>query len=519
MSVLLPLANFIPDQPSYSNAGSNLVINAVPKSLSSYGPVSSLVPMKVTGIPTSDVVIGMYHFIDNESGIHLYAATEKHLYHLSLQTNHEWVDATDLTTVSYHASIDDPWQFCAYGNTVIAVNGGDAPQAQTIGNETFSALTQAPFAKCCATVRDFLFLGNVVELGDSIRYPQRLHWSSIGDAAGFPDLGTNAAVQTLSDAQDLRSDLGEIRVIVSNLQTADLAVFMDNGVYAGNFVGGSAIWSFSLAQGAVGCRSPSSAVVQEGYVYYLSNNGFYKFDGTSPNPVGSQKVDDFFFHDKFHSVDIGFIDRVQASADPATKNILWLYHGPNSGGTANRVLIYNYVLDRWGLAVINAQHIAKGISLGYSLDELDPFTTPPQGIESLPYNLDSPNWKGGFPGLYAFDSLTQLCQFGGPNLAARLETTELQLTPNKRSRVTNTRPMVEGFFPSFNPTKPSVALGYRDRLEDQVIYNNAVPLNVYGEAPHRADSRFFRGVVTIPEGADWEHCLGVELSFGPSTPR
>lgn len=518
----LPLTEFLPDQPAYSNQGSNLMLNAMPKSMSSYGPMSSLVPMGIEGIPTTEVVIGMYHFVDNTSAVHLFAATEKHLYHLSLGTDGAWQDATDFAVSEYHASIDDSWSATSFSQSVIFVNGGDQPQIMTLGNITFSTLTEAPFCKCVATVKDFLFCGNVTEIGDDIRYPSRLHWSAIGDASSFPPIGSNEAIQNLSDVQDLRSDLGEIRHIASNLQTSDLAVFMDNGVYVGYFTGGPSQFNFQIAQGAVGCRTPSAVISHEGYVFYLGNNGFYKFDGTTPNPIGAQKVDDFFFHDANHRIDIGFIDRVQASADPANKTIYWLYHGPNANGMANRVLIYNYSLNRWGLAVLSAQWISKGISLGYSLDQLDQFTHDTgtiKGIETLPYPTDSPNWKGGVPGLYAFDSNSRLSQFGGPNLAARIETTELQLSPGMRSRVTNSRPLVEGFFPNFNPTKPTVGLGYRDRLEDQVNYNNAVALNIYGEAPHRIDSRFFRAVINIPEGADWDHCIGVELDFAKSTPR
>jgi hypothetical protein len=420
--------------------------------------------------------------------------------------------ATTTEAVTYHATSYNPFTMVGFGNSIIATTGDDPPQVMNIDNDSqFSDLNtnRAPFAKYACVCRNFLVFAHLTECFDGTPYPQRLHWSAIGDAGTWPDLGSAEAAQLQSDAQDLRSDLGHIRGIASNLQAADMAIFLDQGVYTARYVGSPAIFDFQIAQGAVGCQVPRSIIINRGIAYYLGLDGWYAFDGTIPAQIGSEKIDNWFFNDPVDGLDPNYAYLTQGCADPTGNNVYWAYCGPDSNGIPNRLLIFNFNIARWSYARIDIAWLGRALSTGWSVDQLGQFSS---SLDTLTPGLDDPYWSGGKPYLLAFNADNQVCTFSGPNLEATIETQEGQPTPSKRSRITSVRPLIDG-------SPSAVALGSRNRQEDAVTYTTDVTTNVWGEAPHRTDARYVRGRITIPEAAVWSHAEGVDLSFGPSTYR
>lgn len=507
---ILPTAEWSPDTPDFLNAGCTRATNVYPQSLTSYGPVPSLAPLgSYVALPAP--VIGMFSYLDASAQTHLFAGQPTKIFRLHTGDT-AFIDITKVAA-TYGASVSSPWSMTAFGNSIIATDGADAPQVFTIGTSNFVDLSAgAPIAKYACTVRDFLFLGFCTE--SSTIFPQRIHWSAIGNPSNWPTAGTNPAIQVQSDYQDLRADLGHVRGLASGLQNADVAIFMDRGVYSGLYTKGGTqgtIFSFQVVQGAEGCRAPQSIVSHHGSAFYQGNNGFYQFDGTTITPIGAQKIDRWFFTDSLDGVDQAKVLLTQGSADPLGKFIYWLYYGPQNNGTPNRVLVYNWSLQRWSVIRLSAQWLAKGLTLGYTLDQLDSFGT----IETLPASLDDPLWQGGALLMLAFDANNNLAYFGGPSMAASLETAEAQPTPGMRSRVTGAKPLIDGG----DSTGVTVSMGTRNRLEDPILYSPASTMNVWGNCVQRVDARYVRAQINIPAGAVWSHCLGAELDFGKSTVR
>jgi hypothetical protein len=139
-------------------------------------------------------------------------------------------------------------------------------------------------------------------------------------------------------------------------------VFLENGVYSVNYIGSPVIFEFGIIQGAVGCQYPRSIVVNQGYAYYYGTEGWYAFDGTTPTPIGAQKIDNWFLTDPVDGADPQYLDRIQGAADPLGTLILWLYCGPNSSGLPNRLLIYNWLLQRWSVARVKMNWLARGFT-------------------------------------------------------------------------------------------------------------------------------------------------------------
>jgi len=119
--------------------------------------------------------------------------------------------------------------------------------------------------------------------------------------------------------------------------------------------------------------------------------------------------------------------------------------------------------------------------------------------------------------LGAFDTSHRLNYFNGQNLAATVDTSELQPFPGRRALITGTRPLVDGG--SSPGSGPSVALGTRNRLVDAVSFNAATPMNSLGTCPQRASGRYVRAEITVPAGAAWTHMQGLELDASPAGVR
>ena len=501
--VPLPIEQWLPDTPDLDDKGITVARNCVPRSSSSYGPLPSLAASGVSALP--ERVIGAYMFFDAERNPHLFVGTNSTLQHLQAG------DAafTDVSLATYDAAITNPWFLTSYGEGIIATNGVDVPQLFTVGvDSTFTNLAaNAPIGKYVCSVRDFVMFGNLTE--DGVSYPQRLRWSAIGNPSNYPDIGSNDAAELQSDAQDLKASLGHIQGMAANLQSADIAIFMDQGVYSGSYVGSPAVFSFQIAQGATGCRVPLSIITSRGYAYYLGWDGFYAFDGVQPRAIGHDRVDKWFLTNPDDGADPAYIEFTQGAADPINKLVLWAYCGPNSNGIPNRLLIYHVELDRWSMARVDSEWLVRGLSLGYTLDQLDQFGS----LDDLAYSLDSPIWSGGHPILTAFDTSHQLGYFAGPNMEAVIETMEQEPVPGHRVRVTNSRPLVDG------DVSPFMAFATRNQQNEGTTYNGAVAVNIYGEVPTRLDARFVRAQITIPAESDWKHCMGAEIDIAGSHRR
>jgi hypothetical protein len=325
------------------------------------------------------------------------------------------------------------------------------------------------------------------------------------------------AIELQSDFQDLvQTDLGSItQVVGGHLSAADGAVFCERGIYRVAYAGSPAIFDFAVAQGSAGTdaslsvvlrRLPNASGVDSAVCYYLGSDGFYAFDGAASMAIGAQKVDRTFMAD----LDVAHLRDVQGTWDPARKLILWFYHGQGNSGLFNRCIVFNWELSRWSLIELTAIPVewVQSISYstaGYNLDQLDPFGT----LEDLKFSLDSVVWTGGNPSLVWFDSNHQQNFITGPSLAATIETTEGQLFPDRRARITGARPLHDA------AVGASIAIGTREMLRQPVVYQGAVPENILGNCPQRCTGRYVRFQVTLPAGADFRELMGVDAMARP----
>jgi hypothetical protein len=367
------------------------------------------------------------------------------------------------------------------------------------GSITPTIQTIAPQARYADVAKNFLICGNTFDptYGNQ---PQRVWWSALNDPTNWPIPGTANAATYQSSYNDLLGNGGWITGIVGNLGTADVAVFLEREVWRGVYAGPPVIFDWFPAEGVRGTHCPNSLIHLGPLVYYLGEDGFYVFDGTSSQPIGVNKVDKTFFA----SFDQNYLDRVIGAADPLNKIVYWIYPSTSaSNGIPDSLLIYNWQLQKWSFASVTAETIFRAITFGYTLD------TMPGPLDTLTLSVDSRAWTGGNVILAGFDSSHNLSYFNGTNLAATIETSEAAPFDSKISFVNNTRPLIDGGV-------PSVSVAARNRLIDSSSYGSAVSINSLGTCPLTANGRYIKAKVTIPAASSWTHFQGIEIDARPN---
>lgn len=488
------VGEWLPDQPDYQNPGSSTVLNVYPRTQTSYGPIASITPYTDA---LDDVCQGAAAYISNADNINIFAGDKAKLYNL-VSGGSSWSDVSK--SGGYATPADGQWNFELFNNIAIATNYADPIQAFTLESSTaFDDLSgDAPKAKYVSAIKGFLVVANTDDGTFGVQ-SQRVWWSALADPTSWPTPGGVSAAQVQSSYNDLFGSAGSITGLVGNLGTADGAVFMEHAVWRMIYAGPPLVFDFLPAEGVKGCPAPNSIVQYGNVVFYLGEDGYYAFDGTSSRPIGANKFDKTFYAD----LDQTYMNRVWGAVDPINKLIMWAYPGAgNSGGNPNRILFYNTVLDRASIANITCEVIMRLLSIGYTLNEL--YTVLGYTIDGLPAPLDSRVWQGGQLLLGIFDTANKLDYFTGPNLSPTVDTTEIQPYQGKRANITNTRALVDG-------GTPSIAIGRRDRLVDPVSYTSSVAMNSLGTSPVRTSGRYIRGEITLPSGSIFNHLQGIEF--------
>lgn len=490
-----------PDLPSLGSGYSVNVLNVLPRTANTYGPFPSFMAYATSSLPVR--VFGAVAILDSGDNVNTFAGTAGNLYLMTVAG--PTFSNVSKSAGAYHVGQDESWSFALFGDNVIATNIGDPIQSFVCETSTkFADLSaDAPKARYVAVVKGWLFAANTFDATDGA-VPWRVWWSAYNDPTSWPIPGTSAAAAAQSDFNDIVGQGGWIQGLVGNLGTADAAVFFEHAVWRVVYSGPPTVFTFSPAEGVRGTPAPGSIVQLGALVYYLGEDGFYVFDGTTSIPIGANKVDRTFFAD----LDPNYVFRMTSAVDPVNKMILWSYAGSgNNQGTPNRIIVYNWFTQTWAIANVEQELIFRSLTFGYSLDGLD---TVSSSLDALPFSLDSRAYTGGALLLSGFDISHTLGYFSGSAMAPTVDTEEVQPFLGQRSFVRNARPLVDG-----NVT-PSIAIGTRTTVESTVTFTNPSAMNSLGWCPIRASGQYARARITLPAAQTFTHIQGVEVDGDPA---
>ena len=482
---MIRFGEFLPDQSAFNNAGTTVATNVIP-SLTGYESFQGLSPISGTA---DDTIVGLFAARDDDGNTALYAADRTKIY--KFDTADGSLDNISKSG-NYSTGAEDKVRFVQYGETVVATNFADPIQKITAAaSGLFSDLSaDAPKAKYIAVVRDFVMTGFTNTTADGTK-PYRTQWSALGDAT---DLAVSATTQ--ADFQDI-DDLGDITGLVGGEYAT---ILLEKGIVRASYIGSPLIFQFDKVELNRGCKVPGSVANVGHAVFYLADDGFYMFDGKESRPIGAEKVNRFFLEDW----DGAYAKNMSSAVDPLRQVVIWSYASTSAtSGVPDRLIIYNYALDRWSTANIGVDHLAGVYTAGFTLEQLDAAFG---SLDVLPASLDGVVYRGG-EFVFAASKDDKIQTFTGDTLAAIVETGEFEVRKGNRSLIRNVIPYVTL---RENETGAVTAqIASRNRQIDTFTFGSASSLNEANFIPVRSEGRYHR--VRLNLTGEWKKTQGIDI--------
>jgi len=491
---LIPFEGWQPDRPALNNGGTAEALNVLPREVG-YAPLPSL--EENTG-DLKAYCRGAAAARDSAKDAHFFAGDAARLYRLTSTT---WQNSSKIGGYSLSASFEMKWEFLKWGETMLACSFAAPLQYIDLTGTNFddrisSSACFKPQAHHIAAVGGFVVLGNTIDPVDG-HVPNRIWWSGLEDPTDFrPDPATQC------DRQDLYGNGGAvIRIIGGEYGT----IFQSNSISRLTYDGPPLIFRIDEVEPGRGALCSGGIVNLGRTSFYLSEEGFFVFNGNSSEAIGESKVDKYVLAD----LDGDYLDRVSSLIDPVKKIVKWSYAGSgNLNGTPNKLVMFHWPTGKWSRGEVEIETLANAMSAGYTLEQLDDISS---NIDLLPASLDDNIFKGGTRYVGAFNTSHKFASFTGVAMDAILDTGEIQAFPGKRSFCNNVVPLIDG------GSGVSIRIGRRDREADPVVWGNASALNVNGECPVIEAGRYLRYRAELT--GNFERAIGVIPSLVPEGRR
>lgn len=482
MPETIRFAEWMPDRSSRENPAAEA--SGVVSVAGQYGPLKSISDYNGASAASATVCLGAAMFFDSVTTPHIYMGDTTKLYHLESRI------ATDRSIAGgYTVATDDGWRFAQFGDNVVAVADTESPQLHNMltPSTAFANLGGSPPASATsvARVNDFLFMGKDFTV----------YWS------GFNNIATWASsASTQAGSQVLDQEHGTIQQIIG----LDYAViFQERAIRRAIYVGPPT--KFDFGQDAVekrrGSISRNAAVAYGKLVFYVSDDGFYVFNGDSSAPIGEGKVDKYFVANLNYS----YRHKVCVAIDSINK--LFVCGFPAGSATnISELLIYGIQDGRWTHDLVNLEYLFDSPAEAVTVDSFQTLF-PADNLDGTvtPDDIDSASFDDRRQLLSGVQTNHRLGFFTGTNRAGIIETGETEAAPGRRALVTELWPLGD-----FQASAVSGSIGYRRKLPGAAIaYTNPTVMNATGFCPQRIDARFLRGRLNIAAGAIWTRAEGL----------
>ena len=482
----VPFGPWLPDNDGIDSGALSVAKNVYPTEIG-YIPIPTLNATTTNALPAK--CVGLISVRTSAGGYFIFAGTSTKLYKY---VGGSWVDYTRASGGDYNVPTDEFWSFAQFNSLLVAVNFNDDPQVIDIdsGATAFAALSGSPpKARYVNVVGRFVVLAALAPDGFTIRN------SAIDDATGWT-VGTDLCdEQTFPDGGRITGVGGGEFGYVAQERAIRRMIFQP---------GNDTAFRFERVESEHGCAAGFGLVSTANQIFFPSNDGFYAFGANGLVPIGAQKVNKWFQANN----DTSRFFSVIAFADPYSPRICWAFY--NSSGSANfdRIICYDWQLQRWSYGEITAQYWASITTAGTTLEQLDAYGDIDSGL--IPYPFDSRAWEGGAPVIGAIDS-SGLLGFleGGALQTATLTTAPMQLNPGGRAIIQGVNPL--GIF---SDATLSVRTGKRENTKASPSFTSSItPSSVSGIARMISSGRFHEFELTISQstGTQWQHAQGLDV--------
>ena len=232
------------------------------------------------------------------------------------------VRASRTTLSATSSSLQNSFYWTATG-TYTSGNTLGAQANEAAGNPTASRISLVS-----PTTRHLIHLGTETTIGDvETQDDMFIRFSNAEQINQYTPLATNSAgTQRLQDGTKIMGAL---------IAKENILVWTDNALYTMKFVGAPFTFGFEQVGTNCGLIGKNACIEIDGVAYWMSNNGFFAFDGTVNSLPCS--VEDYVFDD----VDTTKGQQICAGLNNLFTEVIWWY--PTSGSAFNnRSVAYNY---------------------------------------------------------------------------------------------------------------------------------------------------------------------------------
>jgi hypothetical protein len=463
----IPLGEWLPDQPGVTGAITDAK-NCYPVT-NGYAPFPS--EADYSDAAAQDLLItfaGKYAGATN-----LFAAGATQVY--KFDSADASLDA--LTTTGYTAV--ESWDATQFGAKMILANGQNKLQAYEIGVSTYFAdlAAAAPTAKFVTVVRDFVVAAN--DGSDT----NKVYWSDINDETDWtPGAASQSDIQIIPDGGDITGLAGGEYGLI----------FLERAIYRMSYSGSPFFFQFDAISRSLGCISNGSIAQYGGITYFLADDGFYACDGQSVKPIGSEKVNRWFFDNAIPGeVQTG----TSSTVDPIRKLVIWKFNTTFGG---KYLLVYSIDLNKWSYVETTATSVAFVLTPSATLEQVDNYNS---NIDALEIPLDSRVFSGGqllFAGVVG----AKIVAFSGQPKTAQITTGDIA---EGRSTVTLVRPTVDN-------GSGLVAISSRDLLNEVVEFGSNASADAENRISVRSNGEYHRLRLT-PTGDSWKTAVMLEIDI------
>ena len=256
-----------------------------------------------------------------------------------------WGSAVEASTVTLESGL---WSLSNFGQVLVATisngktftwnsgigarlttrastttSGFETAIATGVGNPTASRLTLIS-----PTTRHLIHFGTENEIGDATTQDDMFVRFSDQEAINaYAIKATNSAgSQRLQDGT---------KIVGSIVAKENILVWTDNALYTMKFVGAPFTFGFEQVGTNCGLIGKNAAIEIDGVAYWMSNNGFFSFDGTVNSLACS--VEDYVFGD----CDTTKGQQICAGINNLFTEVTWWYPTSNSNFN-DRYVVFNY---------------------------------------------------------------------------------------------------------------------------------------------------------------------------------
>lgn len=472
---MIPFPPFEPDRAVY--ASGQEIINCVPVA-DGWGPLADLT---VISEALASTCLGAWYVRTSSGAYRVFAATQTAIYEQDT-TDYSWTDVSRLAGGAYAVPDGDEWSAAVFGTVLILTNIADVVQSINVDSgSNFAALAGSPpQAKYVWVAGDYLVLGN------HAGFPNRIETSGINDATYWTIGLKGCDVQDFPDGDEVMGGIGTEKGAVIFQRTMIRAMTL---MYSGEYS-----FRTDVVNATRGIASPLSIsnIAPGRYVYYSPDGFFMGPEGTA---IGRNRVDRWFNSE----ADGDLIHTVKAMADPFQKIVWFQATRPD---TTKFLLGYSWAEDRWCYADSNFTAMAALVTPAVTIDGLALLYAT---IDDVLPPFDSRLFTGGAPTMAVFDTSNRMCLMTGLPREATLTTVDTQLSPGRRSFVTEATAISDCSDYTLTPITATKYGGAR------TAGTASSPHSSSGICPMRSSGRLHAFRMGIAAGVDWQHVTGVDV--------